>query len=189
MNNVENNLHHQEKQVGVEKHEATKQVEKHIEHLESGVEKAQQSQHEQLERARREVKTTAPETKAHHGHARRAPAHPGRKEKEQTYKHTLSSIQRELPTRFARSFSKVIHQPIIEKTSEVTGKTIFRPSLMLGVSVGALLGGSLFYLLAKRYGFPISGSEFLLFGIIGGLLGLASEALRYLFRKIAKKTV
>jgi len=188
MSSPETNIHNSgEKQLGPENHESKEQVNKHIEHLESGAESAHEAQREKLEFARQEIKKRAPEVKPHHEHERRAPSPPGRKEKEQTYKHTLSSVQRELPTRFSRSFSKVIHQPIIEKASDITGKTIFRPSLMLGMTLGALIGGSAFYLLAKRYGFPISGSEFLLFGLFGALLGLAGEGLRYLFKKMTHK--
>lgn len=189
MSSPEINVNNQvEKQPVPQNHEAKERIEKHVEHLESKVESAHETQREQIELARHEVKKMAPEIQPHHEHVRRAPSPPGRKEKEQTYKHTLHSVQRELPTRFTRSFSKVIHQPLIEKTSEITGKTIFRPSLMLGATIGALLGGSIFYLLAKRYGFPISGSEFLLFGLVGGVLGLAGEGLRYLFKKVANKT-
>lgn len=189
MSSPETNIHSgSEKQLGPENHENKERVEKHIEHLESKAESAHESQREQLEHARHEVKKIAPEIKPHHEHAPRTSSPPGRKEKEQTYKHTLSSVQRELPTRFSRSFSKVIHQPVIEKASDISGKTIFRPSLMLGTTLGALIGGSAFYLLAKRYGFPISGSEFLLFGLIGAFFGLAGEGLRYLFKKISHKT-
>src|SRR3989344_2514405 len=107
MSSPENNIHSSsEKQLGPENHENKERVEKHIENLESKVESAHETQREQLEVARHEVKKMAPEVKPRHEHERRAPSPPGRKEKEQTYKHTLASVQRELPTRFSRNFSK-----------------------------------------------------------------------------------
>lgn len=189
MSSPETNINNSsEKQLEPENHENKERVQRQIENLESKAENAHETQREQLEIARHEVKKMAPEAKPHHGHEHRAPTPPGRKEKEQTYRHTLASIQRELPTRFSRSFSKMIHQPIIEKASDITGKTIFRPSLMLGTTLGALIGGSTFYLLAKRYGFPISGSEFLLFGLVGALLSLAGEGLHFLLKKVNRRS-
>lgn len=71
-----------------------------------------------------------------------------------------------------RQFSKFIHQPLIEKTSEALGKTIARPSGILGASFAASVGLFLIYSVARSAGFQLSGSEMpilLLTGFIGGL--------------------
>ncbi len=98
------------------------------------------------------------------------------------YRDTMASIQRKL-TPTSRAFSQLIHTPAIEKTSEVLEKTIFRPSVALGATWTALIVGLIFYLTARHYGFPLSGSEMLLALIIGGIFGALLEGFGRLFRK------
>jgi hypothetical protein len=90
------------------------------------------------------------------------------------YTETLASVQRRL-TPVSRSFSKVIHTPAIDKTSEALEKTIARPSVTLGATWTALIVGGLFYLIARRYGYMLSGSELLFSFLVGALIGLALE--------------
>jgi len=72
-----------------------------------------------------------------------------------------------------RSFSKVIHQPIVEKTSEVIGKTVARPSGLIGAGIASFIGLLFIFGIAKYAGFQLSGSEMpllLLIGLVSGLL-------------------
>lgn len=92
------------------------------------------------------------------------------------YKQTLASLQRQLSPA-SKSFSKVIHQPAIEKTSEVLEQTILRPSIALGATTTAFIVGAFFYLTARHYGFALSGSEIILSLVIGAIIGLTVEAL------------
>lgn len=110
---------------------------------------------------------------------------PTAKEKSVAYRQTLRKVRNSLPTSKERVFSALIHQPAVERFSDVAAKTIFRPSLTLGISLGALIGGGGIYLLARRTGFAISGSEFLLFGLGGGALGLLLELIKNLFNRSA----
>ena len=98
------------------------------------------------------------------------------------YADTLASVQRRLSPR-ARSFSKVIHAPVVEKTSAVLEKTVMRPSVTLGATWTALIVGLIFYLTARHYGFRLSGSEMILALIVGGLLGASVEWFSYMLRK------
>jgi hypothetical protein len=95
------------------------------------------------------------------------------------YVQTLASIQRKL-TPISRSFSKVIHTPIIEKTSEALETTVARPSVLVGTTWTALIVGTIFYLTAHHYGFALSGSELLFSFIVGAVVGLIIEGIWHL---------
>ncbi len=90
------------------------------------------------------------------------------------YVSTLASIQHKLKP-LSRSFSRVIHTPLVERTSEVLEKTVARPSVTLGATWTALILGSLFYFAARRYGYALSGSEIILSFVVGAVLGLLLE--------------
>ena len=99
------------------------------------------------------------------------------------YAHTMASMQRHLKPA-SRAFSKVIHAPIVERTSEALEKTVARPSVMAGAGWTAVIVGSIFYLTARRYGYVLSGSEMFVAFVVGGLLGLLIEFIgRSLFRR------
>lgn len=100
----------------------------------------------------------------------------------QAYAETMRSLQSHLKGP-SRTFSKVIHNPVIEKTSEALGQTVMRPSVTLGASSTALVVGALTYLVAKRYGYSLSGSELLFSLLIGGVIGLLIEGVLKLFRR------
>ena len=102
-------------------------------------------------------------------------------DRKQAYAQTMASIRRHLPTA-SRAFSKVIHTPMVEKTSEAVGKTVMRPSVTLGATSTALLVGGFTYFLAKHYGYALSGSSILLSLVIGGLVGILIEGIAKLFR-------
>jgi hypothetical protein len=97
------------------------------------------------------------------------------------YRETLASVQRKLSP-VSRSFSQVIHTPAVEKTAEVLERTVARPSVVLGATWTALIVGSMFYLIARHYGYALSGSELLFSFVIGALIGLTAEALFRLAR-------
>ena len=107
--------------------------------------------------------------------------------KANAYRATLSSIRQTLPTA-SRRFSKFIHKPSVERISDLTAKTIGRPSLTLGASVFALLGGGLLYFSARRYGFTLSGAEFLVAGLAGAIFGLLIEAISHFVARLARQS-
>lgn len=90
------------------------------------------------------------------------------------YAHTLASLQRRLKPA-QRAFSKVIHAPVVERTSEALEKTVARPSVTAGAGWTAFVVGLIFYLTARRYGYSLSGSEIVLSFFVGGLLGFVLE--------------
>lgn len=108
--------------------------------------------------------------------------HPTKLDKTRAYWDTVHAMQRRLKPA-SRRFSKVIHNPTIEKTSEFASKTVFRPSVTLGASATALIVGGFFFLTARRYGFALSGSEFVVALVSGAIIGLMLELLTKPFRK------
>lgn len=74
-----------------------------------------------------------------------------------------------------RTLSKVIHQPVVEKASEVAGKTIARPSGVIGGTVAAFVGLLSVYGIAKFAGFSLTGSEMPILLAGGFALGLFVE--------------
>lgn len=86
---------------------------------------------------------------------------------------TLMHHTRQRLNKPEQAFSAIIHHPFIERTSELAGKTIARPSGLLGAALAAGIGILFVYVVAKRTGFTLSGSEAPLLlgaGFVAGLL-------------------
>lgn len=98
-------------------------------------------------------------------------------QKDAEFKKTMKSIQKQM-TPAERTFSKMIHNPVIEKTSEVAGSTVARPAALLTGSLSALILTSLVYVIAKYYGYSLSGAEWIASFIIGWAIGLIIDWLR-----------
>jgi|GEM_PF-523811 len=95
--------------------------------------------------------------------------------KQVTLRRELTHIRRRLSAP-DRTLSKVIHQPVVRAVSEVSGKTISRPSGMLGGGILALVGSTGYLLLAKNQGYNRYNYAVFLGLFFGGyLIGLALE--------------
>lgn len=101
------------------------------------------------------------------------------KQKAVAYKKTMTAIQRDMPTS-ARVFSKVIHTPAIEKTSEAFGSTVARPNAILFGSFFALVAVSAVFIVAKHYGYRLSGFESIGSFLVGWCIGLIVDYIRIL---------
>jgi hypothetical protein len=97
-----------------------------------------------------------------------------RSTKRAAYKKTLRHIQHQLP-KSERTFSKLIHQPVVEKLSDVGAKTVARPSGILSGGICALIGSSLVFYMSKHYGFRYNFFVFILLLVLGFGLGLVIE--------------
>lgn len=71
--------------------------------------------------------------------------------------------------------SKVIHQPVIEKVSEISGKTIARPSGVLMGSIFSFIASILTYYFAKQNGYDMSYGIFITSFVGGFILGVGVE--------------
>lgn len=105
-----------------------------------------------------------------------AQGHVNRELKQATLQRELTHIRRHLSAP-QRQLSKVIHQPVVRKVSEVSSKTVSRPSGLLGGSLLAFIGSSGYLYLAKHQGFRYNYGFFLALFFGGFLVGLTLELL------------
>lgn len=156
---------------------------------EKGVESSPEAQAEALEKARMEANKEALMSKERGGAENKSGGEPTatairkvtKKQKDAEYKKTLKAVQSQMNAP-SRAFSKVIHNPVVEKTSDVVGATVARPNAILAGSVTALILVSLVYLIAKHYGYVLSGSETIASFALGWLLGIAIDYIRVMVR-------
>jgi translation elongation factor EF-G len=102
--------------------------------------------------------------------------------KEIAYQRLLKRARRHLPT-YSRTMSKIIHQPAVDAVSEAVSKTIGRPSGIIGGGLLALAGTSIYYYLAKHYGYSYNSFVFLLLMSVGFVIGWSAEVIFKLLKK------
>lgn len=101
-----------------------------------------------------------------------------------THRHRNESFNRQMKevqsnlSRSERTFSKIIHNKTIEKTSDALAGTVARPNALLAGSVTAFLFVTAVYLIAKYYGYPLSGFETIGSFILGWIIGLIYDYIR-----------
>lgn len=98
-------------------------------------------------------------------------------EKKVSYTRHMKKLQEELPP-MQRSFSKLIHNAAVEKSSEVVGSTIARPNAILAGAVVAFFAVLIVYLTAKHFGYVLSGFETIGAFIVGWVLGVLYDFFR-----------
>lgn len=86
-----------------------------------------------------------------------------------------------------KSFSKLIHQPLVQKVSEQAAKTVTRPSGLLGGGVAAFFGSLGYALFTQYYGFTYNFSIFLLLFVGGFAAGVAIEYAAYGLHKLRRQ--
>lgn len=99
------------------------------------------------------------------------------------YRNTMASLRSRMKPA-ARQFSRFIHSPIVEKSSETLGKTVFRPSITLGATSTAVILGGFLYIFARLNGFSLSGSEIWIAMLLGAMIGLLCEMIFRSVRRI-----
>lgn len=93
------------------------------------------------------------------------------------YRQTMSHIRSEMSTP-ARVFSKFIHQRNVERASGILGNTVARPNAVLSGSTSALVLVSALYVIAKLFGYPLSGFETIGAFVFGWIIGLSYDYAR-----------
>lgn len=101
----------------------------------------------------------------------------GKSERDASFKASMKEIQSHMSAS-SRNFSKVIHNKAVEKTSETVGATIARPNAILSGAVAAFIFTLGVYLVAKNFGYPLSGFETIGAFLLGWILGLCYDFLR-----------
>lgn len=102
--------------------------------------------------------------------------------KADAYNRTIRKIRSRLNPA-ERSLSKVVHNRVVEPVSEISSKTVARPSGILGGGVAALVGSGVVLYMAKHYGFQYNFTLFLLLLAAGFAAGIAIELLAGLARR------
>ncbi len=154
--------------------------------LESNSEKESKNNKEQLNEVRNEALDQA-ESKADKDQSKEAEKVDKKQpitkmDVDQAYKNTMSNMRSHLSGP-SRAFSKVIHNPVVDKASEAVGSTVARPNLIIAGALGAIASIAV-YFVAKKYGYVLSGFETIGLFIAGWGVGAIIEFARVgLFKK------
>lgn len=152
-----------EKDLAQREEKAEKIIEQH-KHEKEPVIKGQESHHEKS--------NTAGESTSHA--TRHRPQPKTERERNNIYKHEIKAIQSNMPLA-QRTFSRVIHNASIERISDSTQKTLFRPSAMIGGAVAGLSLGLIVYIVASIYKYSLGNLEILALAFLGAILGVLIE--------------
>lgn len=104
-------------------------------------------------------------------------AAPTKAQLKKNFERTMTQVQQDMPPA-EKTFSKVIHNPAVDKVSTALGSTVARPNLIIAGGLGTLIIGAAVYLVAKHYGYPLSGFEAIGAFILGWLIGAVIEFAR-----------
>lgn len=149
---------------------------------ETSQEKSTDARNEALEQAKSAEKDQSAK-KAEHEHAspeRRRNGIISKKERTANYKRTMKQVQQELPVA-SRTFSKFIHNKVVERVSDTVGSTVARPNAILAGSLMAFIFTLAIFLVARYYGYPLSGTETIAAFVVGWMVGLLFDYLRLEF--------
>lgn len=102
---------------------------------------------------------------------------PSKKDKQLSYDSTMKEVRAHMSGP-SRAFSSFIHNPAVEKVSEVVGSTIARPNAILSGSLLAFLLTLGMYLLARMNGYQLSGTETIAAFVLGWVLGVMYDFLK-----------
>lgn len=100
-----------------------------------------------------------------------------KRELDATYHRTIKQVQTELSAP-SRAFSKIIHNKAVEKTSDLLESTVARPNAMLAGAISAFIVTLAIYLIAKNYGYRLSGFETIGGFILGWIIGILFDYFR-----------
>lgn len=153
--------------------EREKQLERGAE--QSTAESLEDARHEALELAQERQLETEPDNTAEKAVDR--PLKPTKKELDASFDRSMEHIQKDM-TPASRAFSKVIHHPVVDKVSDTVGNTIARPNLIIAGGLGTLILCSAVYLIAKQYGYVLSGFEAIGTFLLGWGIGAVIEYAR-----------
>lgn len=162
----------------------SKQLETNQEKLRKNSEKDQSHRKQEAEKTVAELAKSKLEQENTDTAENKPPELPRSKaDKEYGFKATMHSVRKDMSVP-EKQFSKFIHRPVIEKTSEIAGKTVARPSAIAGAAIAAFIGLMGIYGIAKFAGFTLSGSEMPLLLALGFAIGLIAEWTFKAFRSI-----
>lgn len=104
---------------------------------------------------------------------------PSKMELNESFDDTMKQVRSQMKAP-SRAFSKVIHAKPVEKTSEVVGATVARPNALLAGGIGAFIITLAVYLVARHFGYPLSGFETIGSFVLGWIIGMLIDYVRVL---------
>lgn len=166
--------------------ESKEHLEKIKSRLEKGVEEAGKLTEKDVTEARKTVESEAISGKetSPTGGEKKSQQAITKAEKTRTYKMTMQRAQNQM-SRPSKTFSKFIHNPVVERTSETLGTTIARPSGILGAGSMGFIGISIVLYHARQNGFPVDNRYTLVIGLLigGWIFGVVFE---FIFKSLKK---
>lgn len=106
--------------------------------------------------------------------------HATKRQREDSYARTMRQIRSEMNAP-SRSFSKLIHNKTVERVSDTIASTAARPNAVLAGSVAATFLTLFVFLIAKQYGYRLSGFETIGTFFVGWASGLIYDYARLMF--------
>ena len=171
-------------ETGVEARDAAgEQLQKLQEQLETKAE-GKENHGEKLESARRETEAafsreSGKENKQGGEPSASGVRHASKQQRSASYAATMRQIQSEMDAS-SRTFSKFIHNPSVEKLSDAVGSSVARPNAVLAGSIAATFLTLFVFLVAKQYGYRLSGFETIGTFFVGWASGLIYDYTRTL---------
>ncbi|MDO4781182.1 MAG: hypothetical protein Q4A34_02230 [Candidatus Saccharibacteria bacterium] len=106
---------------------------------------------------------------------------PTKAERKKSFNRTMVAVQSQMSAP-SRTFSKIIHNPIVEKVSDTAGRTVARPNAILSGSLSAFTLTIIIYTIAQMNGYPLSGAESIAAFVIGWIIGIVIDYIRITYR-------
>lgn len=107
--------------------------------------------------------------------------------KKDTFKETMDQARSHMSPS-GRLFSSLIHIKPVEIISGILAKTLFRPVAIISGGVAAIAIGFFTWMIAKYYGYQLSGSEIPAGFLVGWIFGLLYDYASLIFTTGNKRT-
>lgn len=158
----------------------------HLERLdETRRDKAEKAKETSVEKARHDIEKAQeqekkPETQEKHtDKVEKRDRDPTKRDRELSYHKVMHEAERHMSPA-ERNFSRFIHHPAVEKASETLGSTVARPNAILYGALFAFIFTLAIYLVARQYGYPLSGGETFVSFLVGWVFGMLFDYIRLL---------
>lgn len=174
---------HSTPETSIEPIDTSEALKRSLEQLETAAKHEQQPDTTELRRQVEKLAVSGKESGAGEKHKASYHPHVSHKQiKHTAYVRTLAKVQEQLPTA-SRVFSKAVHQPTIEKVSNIGAQTIARPSGILAGGLSAFIGSGFVLYMSRKYGFQYNYTLFVALFVGGYFAGLFIELLARLIKR------
>lgn len=166
------------RKLAAEQHEATNENRERESTRENKAERLENARRETLEAVAKAEKENRKDTeRSDLSPAERRKGPISKQEREKAFAKTMDEVQSHMSAP-SRTFSKIIHNKAVEKTSEVVGNSVARPNAILSGAVCSFVLVLVTYLVARAYGYQLSGTETIAAFGLGWVMGLVYDYFR-----------